>query len=223
VGADQERRTFLVTAGHVFEGSRLGECNVVARARTGEEKWGRQEWKVPIRKENQPLWVKHPDLDAAVLPVTIPEGLAIMPLTFDQIASESHFTSEIVATGDDLFIPGFPAKLEGNGVGWPVTRKGIVATYPLFPAAAAKTFLVHSNTFGGDSGAPVLALVDGQPLVVGLISGMQRQTDKTSLPFAEYTVHTPLGLAIVVSAPFVRETVERAQKSTPAAAPKAAP
>jgi hypothetical protein len=37
---------------------------------------------------------------------------------------------------------------------------------------------------------------------------MQRQTDRSTLPFEEKTVHMPLGLAIVAQAAFVRELVE---------------
>ena len=37
---------------------------------------------------------------------------------------------------------------------------------------------------------------------------MQRQTDRMSLPFEERTTHTPLGLAIVVPASVIRETID---------------
>lgn len=46
-------------------------------------------------------------------------------------------------------------------------------------------------------------------LIVGLVVGMERETDKVSMPFEERTVHHPLGLAIVAHSEIIRQTVER--------------
>jgi hypothetical protein len=46
------------------------------------------------------------------------------------------------------------------------------------------------------------------PSVVGVVVGMQRQTDRISSPYEEKTMHTPLGLAIVVPSTRVREVIE---------------
>jgi hypothetical protein len=71
-----------------------------------------------------------------------------------------------------------------------------------------KSVLIDFHTFGGDSGAPVLTKSDDGWHVVGLVSGMHRQTDKAVMPLQELTFHTPLGLSIVVQAAFIRETIK---------------
>jgi hypothetical protein len=47
-----------------------------------------------------------------------------------------------------------------------------------------------------------------QPLVIGVVLGMERQTDRTSMPFEERIVHHPVGLAIAAHSEIIRETVE---------------
>jgi len=111
--------------------------------------------------------------------------------------------------GQDICIPCFPAKVEANKAGWPILRRGSIASHPLFPLSSAKTFFVDSASFGGESGAPVAVEVDGKTYVVGLITSMQRQTDKAKMPFEERIVHTPLGLGIAVQSPLLREVIEQ--------------
>jgi hypothetical protein len=50
--------------------------------------------------------------------------------------------------------------------------------------------------------------IQTEALIVGLVLGMERQTDKVSMPFEERTVHYPLGLAIVAHSEIIRQTVE---------------
>jgi len=45
-------------------------------------------------------------------------------------------------------------------------------------------------------------VVDGR-----LVLGLERETDKVSMPFEERTVHHPLGLAIVAHSDIIRQTV----------------
>ncbi len=104
-------------------------------------------------------------------------------------------------------IPSYPAQLEANDAGWPILRHGTVASYPLYPVEHCRSVLIDFHTFGGDSGAPVLTKADDGWHVVGLVSGMHRQTDKATMPLQELTFHTPLGLSIVMQAAFIRETI----------------
>jgi hypothetical protein len=179
-------------------------------------------------------------VDVAAMPVELPEDVAASSFEFEQIADERAFESRQVRVGQEMWLAGFPAQLESNPAGWPVLRRGMIASYPLTPTKSTKTFLADISSFGGDSGAPVLvlpSLSDGRtsaarPLIAGLVIGMERQTDKTSLPFEELTFHMPLGLAIVAEAPFIRETIEllirerkedhRAPTTAPAASTPAA-
>ncbi len=205
---DQPSRTVAVTAAHVWEGISEAECQLVMHERqeTGESK--RREVPLVIRKEGRPLWTRHPDHDIAAMVVTLPEGLHMATFQFDQLAADEGNGAGVVV-GHEAWVPCFPATLEANAAGWPLLRRGTIASHPLRPVRFAPTMLLDITAFGGDSGAPVVLLTDNGPLVSGLVLGMQRQTDKATLPFEERTVHTPLGVSIVLQAPLIRETLER--------------
>ncbi len=205
----------LVTAAHVFSEMKQQSCQLILREPRPDGTFVRKEQTAPIRSGKRPMWRKHPDLDIAVLPITLPDNVAITPFSLDQLADESFLKSDQIQVGQPCVVPCFPAKLEANGAGWPILRRGSVASYPLHPIAKDKTFLLDYSSFGGDSGAPVVTrpIIRGEnaksalPMVVGIVIGMQRQTDKTVIPFEERTVHHPLGLGICIHAHFIRETI----------------
>jgi hypothetical protein len=82
-----------------------------------------------------------------------------------------------------------------------------VATHPLSPLQSARRYRIDMPVFGGESGAAVAVCEGDTPRVVGVQVGMHRRTDKTSTPFEETTQHMPLGIGIVVQAPFIREVI----------------
>jgi hypothetical protein len=184
-------------------------CTVVVRAQGKSGTLVRKEITVPLRDGAKPLWTRHPEMDVAAISVDVPEGIDLKPFAYRQVADEKWAADRKLCVGQEVRIPCFPAQLEANEAGWPVLRTGWIATHPLTPLASAKTMLVDYAQFGGDSGAPVVACEGQEPVVVGLVFAMQRQTDKISMPFEERTVHTPLGLAIAVQSPLLRETIDR--------------
>lgn len=206
-GVDEKPpRIVLVTAAHVLEQAD-GEGEWIARTEAPEGQVGRQVVKLKLREGDKPLWKRHPELDIAALKIDLPQRAAARPLLLEQIADEQRVKDRHVRVGQEAWIPCYPAKLEANDAGWPVLRRGSIASHPLVPAKSAKTMLLDYTAFGGDSGAPVAVIHEGRPLVVGLVLGMHRQSDRVVLPFEERTTHTPLGLSIVVQASFVRETI----------------
>jgi hypothetical protein len=211
-GGTGKPKMVLVTAAHVLEGMTGSDCRLVLRARHTDLSYVRKETTISIRNGDQPRWKRHPELDIAALVVDVPEGLAVKTFAFRQLADDKWISDRKIRVGKDVYIPCFPVKLEANEAGWPILRKGSVATHPLTPVKSAKTMIIDFNTFGGDSGAPVVVCDGKEPVVVGMVLGMHRQTDKSSTPFEERTAHTPLGLAIAVQAPLVRETVDLLQK-----------
>ncbi|HET6425820.1 MAG TPA: hypothetical protein VFG20_19170, partial [Planctomycetaceae bacterium] len=79
---------------------------------------------------------------------------------------------------------------------------------PLTPVERVPTIFVDYSHFGGDSGAPVIATVNDEPLVVGLVFAMLRITDKSTTTFEDRTIHMPLGLGIAVQGPLIRQTID---------------
>lgn len=201
-------RTVLVTAAHAFDEINGPKCALVFRAPDAEQGFVRKEVDVTVRTGEQRLWVKHPQADIAVIGVDLPENVDVQPFRLNQIGEEKHIVEKAVRVGSDIVVPCFPAQVEANSAGWPILRKGSLATHPLTPLARTPTMLVDYSHFGGDSGAPVVATVNGEPLVVGLVFAMLRITDKASTTFEERTMHTPLGLALAAQAPLIRQTIE---------------
>jgi hypothetical protein len=202
----------LITAAHFFEKMSGDECWLILRARQADDIFVRREHRLVVREDGKPRWTKHPGEDIAGLPVELPADVECVPFRLHQLASEADLKARRVRVAQEAWIPGFPAQLEANEAGWPVLRRGSIATHPLLPLTTTKTLLVNVASFGGDSGAPVVvfpsAEKDTPPLVAGILVGMHRQSDKVTTPFEEKTTHTPLNLAIVVQGPLVRETVE---------------
>lgn len=199
----------LITAAHVFGEMPESACTVILRRQQEDGTYERQEAQVALRDGDQQLWVRHEEVDIAVVRFELPEDTAARPLAYEQLADASWSDQRRLQAGSDVLIPGYPAQLESNDAGWPVLRRGSVATHPLVPADSTPRMLVNATTFGGDSGAPVILVVNDQPVVVGLVSGMIRQTNRANTPFEERVTHMPVALAITVQAPFIRTTVAK--------------
>jgi hypothetical protein len=207
--ADARTRYLLVTAAHVFNHIEGASCTVIFRARGTDMAFVRKEAELTIRDGKKRLWVQHPETDVAVIAMYLPEGVDVKAFEYRQIAEPKLAEDRKVRVGQDVCIPCYPAKVEANAAGWPILRRGSIATHPLTPCAKAKTMYVDYSHFGGDSGSPVVARIENEAVVVGLVSAMLRQTDKSSTPFEERTVHTSLNLAIAVQSPFVRQTIDQ--------------
>ena len=202
-------RGLLVSAAHTFEKMNGLECTAVFRGRDASGGWVRRDAAIGLRDGESPRWVRHPSADIAVLVCDVPEGVDLAPFPLGQVARAADFEAGRVRLGQRVRVACFPAQTEGNGAGWPVLRTGAIATFPLTPAASLERFFVDYSHFGGDSGAAVVTDdAAGEPLVAGVVVAMQRQTDRVTSPFEEKTIHTPLGLAIVVPATLLHETIE---------------
>jgi hypothetical protein len=210
--ADGEPVHVLVSAHHVFDAMKTPDCTIAYRAPGPGGTFVRKDAKVQIRDGDKQLWTKHPELDAAALRVEVPKGVDLAPFPFDRVADESWTRKKKVRAGQDVFVACFPIRLEANPAGWPLVRKGSIATHPLTPAAGAKTMLIDYAHFEGDSGSPAVAYPDGEPLVVGLVFALMRHTNTVTSPFEERKSHFPLDLAVAVQSPFVRDVIEKAAK-----------
>lgn len=212
IGEGDGAKTVLVSAAHVFDDMKAAECTLVLRRREDDGQYKREEMQLTIRKDDKPLWKRHNEGDVAAMEMKLPPGTDIKPLVLDQVADEKFAADRKIRVAKEVFIPCFPVGLESNSIGWPILRRGSIASHPLTPLKSAKTMFVDFSTFGGDSGSPVMLCEGDRPIVVGVVSSMQRQSDRTIMPFEERTVHTPLGLSVVVQSPLVRETIEMLEK-----------
>jgi hypothetical protein len=215
----RKKELVVVTAAHVFEQMSGNDCRIVLREKRADGSFARVEVTLKIRSGKKRLWSKHPQVDVAAIKITLPSDRRIAPLDLDRLADESAVKSGKLLSAKEVWIPCYPAQLEASSAGFPVLRRGSVASFPLTPTARFKTFLVDYTTFGGDSGAPVTirdrttpGSTTERPLIVGLVIGQHRETTKSITPIEERTTHRPMGLAIVVHAEFIRQTIDRLPK-----------
>ncbi|MFM8892478.1 MAG: trypsin-like serine peptidase [Planctomycetia bacterium] len=217
VPVEEGRRggTLLATAAHVFDGTAGGAATLTFRATDESGESVRREVQVPLKEGDRTLWMRHPKADVAVIALALPAGVDARPFTLEEIADTERIESGAVRLGRSVRVACYPAQVEGHPAGWPVLRHGSIASHPLLPVAAVATFYVDYSQFGGDSGAAVVIDDDGKPVVAGVVVGMKRQSDRTSSPFEQRTVHTPLDLAVTVHPLLLRETIEAWRTAQP--------
>jgi hypothetical protein len=217
---DPQRSQFvLVTAAHVFEGIPGDEATLYFRKKEAEGVYRKLPLKVVIRKDGKPRWTKHPTRDVAALVVVPPENADLPKLPADLLASDQTLNKFRVHPGDTLNCLGYPHRVEANEAGFPILRSGPVASFPLLPTRTTKTFLLSMNIFEGDSGGPVY-LADARRsipgkdtpeevrLILGLVTGQHFLDEEMKMIYGTTKVRHRLGLAIVVHASFIRETLE---------------
>lgn len=207
-----ENKLVVVTCAHAMNGFRGDKCTLVLRTADGEGGFRRRETTAPIRDGKRPLWKQHAKLDIAVFSFEPPKDIEFRAIKLAQLADAKYFDERDITVGDDVYIPGFPVQLEGNAAGWPIARKGFIATHPIAPSETTPNIFIDAKTYGGDSGAPIVQLLPADDessfTVVGMIWGMRRQTDRSKTPYEERVTHTPLGIAEAVTAPHIRATIE---------------
>ena len=197
-------RDFVVTAAHVFENMRGDVFLLVARSKQDSGEFSRKDISIPLRRDSNPLWKKHPDHDLAIL--ELPDEIDEPGIPLESLAEDSGMT-----VGDSLRTIVFPERFEANGAGFPIVRGGVVASYPLTPHKIHATFLIDMTSWGGDSGGPV-QLIENEsenPIIVGILVGKHSITDTASESrFVERKTHYPLDISFAVHASFARKMIE---------------
>lgn len=212
-----DQALYLVTAAHMLEGTKADTAILVLRERLDDGTDKRRDHTITIRREGKALWVRHAKDDVAVLRLAEIPPVPVGTVPLSAIADEGGLTTATVHVCSPLFVLTYPKTFEANGAGFPVARKGIVASHPLVPVAAKHTFLADFTTFGGDSGGPVfIPGADGHPLVIGMVIAQFRHDEQLKTEYEERSIHYPLGLGEVLHAQFVRETIEQAAAKAPA-------
>jgi hypothetical protein len=219
---DQPKKTqlILVTAAHVFETMAGDEAALVFRRKVSEGVYRKVPVKLVIRRQGKALWTRHPTADVAVMAVDLVPEAEIPKLPLDLLAGDETLKKYEIHPGDHLLLLGYPHRVEANEAGFPILRSGPIATFPLVPTKTHKTFLISANSFEGDSGGPVYLAEPSRRfggkkkpeevrLILGLVVGQHFLNEEAKMIYATRTVRHRLGLAIVVHASFIRETIER--------------
>ncbi|MEI8106384.1 MAG: serine protease [Verrucomicrobiota bacterium] len=212
--AEPDQAIYLVTAAHMLEGTKADQATIVLRERCEDGTFKRHNHAVAVRRDGKAIWVRHPKDDIGVLRLTEPFPVPFGTIPLSSIADpeeEAKFPLKICAS---LFTLTYPKGFEGNSAGFPVARQGIVASFPMPPISKKHTFLADITAFGGDSGGPAfIASLTDHPTIIGIVVAQFRHDEQIKMEYEERSIHYPLGLAEVVHAKYIRETIELAALS----------
>lgn len=218
--ADASQTQFiLVTANHVLESTPGDETTIVFRVREADGTYKKSPAKLIIRAEGKPRWTKHPTDDVAAIVVTPPNPVDLPSVPMDLLATDDAIEKMQIHPGDTLSYAGYPHRVEANEAGFPLLRNGAIASYPLLPTAKNHVLLLGANSFEGDSGSPVFMaatarVIEGKGtekvrMIMGLVSAQQFIDEELKTLYGTTKMRHRLGLALVVQAPLLRETIEK--------------
>lgn len=218
----------LVTAAHVLSDIQAETATVHMRSEMSDGSYRRRPCDIRIRDTNGvPLWVRHPEVDIAVMKIGIPnDAMSAVPLLSTvSLADDAEFELRDIHPGDELMCLGFPLGLESNDAGFPILRSGRIASYPVHPSRLAKSFYYDIAVYGGNSGGPVFyeyknRRIPGEPFtktvdtsaLAGVVIQDVSQTINIEGYFESVRRRDPLGLASVVPAEFIKQTLEMITK-----------
>lgn len=211
----------LVTAAHVLENFKGEQIRVLLRKPNGDDGVTPVPWTIRIRQGNQPLWKQHPQLDAAALPLQPPADLPVKSLPVDILAAPETWEQQAFEPGDLIRVVGYPhaMQFEPNPQGYPTTRLGTLAGFPVKPSEKSRVFLIDANVFEGDSGGPIYFLgdkpADGGPRTVrilGLLHGQHFLNEGFRTVYQSGEMRHRFGIGIVIPAPAILETVDLVPK-----------
>lgn len=200
-----EPQYIFVTAAHVLE--RIAGDNARFALRVKRDgQIVRTVVTVPIRKSGIRLYAKHPNADVSVMRVTLPNNNAHSMASWPQLAGDEVFTRLGIHPGDEMFSVGYPLCTMANPQGYPMLRRGVVATPIQVPGVVLTGFYLDAPTFEGNSGGPVyfdysdrttggVSSKDVHRYIAGVVS--QRM----------YSSNEPLAMTGVVPAKFIAEAV----------------
>jgi hypothetical protein len=201
----------LVTAAHVLDDIGTDQATLMVRRKESDGTYASYPFQLPIRKNGQPLYVKHPSADVAAMYADLPDDVPMTGVPPEFLASDERILDIELHPGDDVFVLGFPLATSGPG-GFPILRSAHLASFPLVPTKVVKKFYFDLFLYGGNSGGPVYfsyvnRFFKGQThfTVEQGILGLVIQEAHSPLP--EFTDKS-MNFGVVVPASFIRETIE---------------
>jgi hypothetical protein len=242
-GEQSAYQLYLVTNRHVIE-EHIAATNGPLLIRLNPMSGGAvQEYDFPLVLNGIPTWHADPDptVDLAVVVVNGPL-LQQIRIKFDYFHGDFDALSRAKAKelglseGYGVFVLGFPMNLVGTGRDYVIVREGSIARIRdlLDSPATVKSFMIDSLVFPGGSGSPVvlkpesiLSQFPGEkpPInsayLLGIVRGHIPYTDvavsaQTRRPRVTFEENS--GLAEVISADYIEETIQDMERTSAATA-----
>ena len=211
----------LVTAAHVLENFKGEEARLILRRPKVDDDIEPVPWPFRIRDGNEPQWKKHPQADVAAMAIAPPPDLKPKTLPIDLLATPETWKQYEFEPGDFIRLVGYPhaMQFEPNPQGYPTTRLGVLAGFPVRPSDKSRLFLIDVNVFEGDSGGPIYWLgdkpADGGPrpmVILGLLHGQHFLNEGFRTVYQTGETRHRLGVGIGIHAVNILETLEQVPK-----------
>jgi hypothetical protein len=151
----------LITAAHVLDGIDGDDATLMLREKQRDGNYLEKPWNVKIRNANVALYVKHNEVDAAAIYLSMPDKLDITMLPMGLLSDDKMLHDFEIHPGDQLFCLGFPLFVSSES-GFPILRSGTIASYPLIPTKIHKNILFDFRIYEGNSGGPVYFIDRGR-------------------------------------------------------------
>lgn len=212
-------RYTLVTAAHVLKSIKGDFATLYFRQKIEDDKWAVLPSTIRIREGNKQRWVEHGEADIAAMYIGVPEDALVTFIPMDVLADDKLLAEYEIHPGDVLNCLGYPLGVESPAGRFPILRSGRIASYPLLPTKGTISFLLDFRVFPGNSGGPVYISFTGDRLyqnairgtsfqfVLGLVSEETTMTETRQQLYSVIQEQTPLGLAKVIHASFIKETI----------------
>jgi hypothetical protein len=208
----------LITAAHVLETFQGDVATLSLRRVKAPDDIELAPTPVGIRQNAQPLWIKHPEVDVAAIRIPPRDDFQPAALPLDMLATDETWKQLEFEPGDLIRMVGYPhaMQFEPNPLGYPTTRLGALAGFPLKPSAKSRMFLIDANIFEGDSGGPIYFLgdkpADGGPrpiVILGLLHGQHFINEAFRTVYQSGEMRHRFGVGIGIHAAAIRETIEK--------------
>lgn len=98
----------LVTAAHVLEGIAGDNAVLQLRRRNDDGTYTAFPYQLPIRKNDQPLYVRHQTADVVAMYADLPDEVPMTGLPPDALVTDKTLEDIEIHPGDDAFVLGFP-------------------------------------------------------------------------------------------------------------------
>jgi len=213
---ENKDQVLLVTAAHAFAAMDGERVRLVLRKQDEAGHWQAVPTEVKIREGNKPLWHQHPAEDVAVLAIQLPDGIDGHALPVEVLATKEEWNAQPPEPGSLTRSVGFPhgSIFKPSVSGFPQTRIGCIADFPLTPIEEHGKLMVDFNVFEGDSGGAVYSEeFDSGPKIIGLVHGQHFLDERYKMIYREGMFRNQLGLAIIVNSALIRETIDGLPKT----------
>lgn len=159
-------------------------------------------------------YYEHPDPEVDLACVNV-SGISRENVFYKNLSSDflKEINYEIVTQGTEVMFVGYPANRYDVVNNLPLVRKGIIASVPDIDFNGRGQIVIDAQVYQGSSGSPVFVAVNGQYLLLGVVSEtMIRHSQLQTLPssLSGLGVQEILGLGIVIKQKHVKEIFDYA-------------